>query len=99
MDEEELMDMLITERMSWHIKKFREQYPNEGRDALGRSEAVKKYEAATASMSPDELSRMNECVDDLTELIFGDNERFYRAGIEDGICIDKLIKQIKERQN
>lgn len=98
MDEEDLIGLVIMERMSWHYRQFRREYPDEGMEAANKSDALSLYEQLASTLPPEDYQTMNDCLDHITSLISGDNERYYRAGIKDGIRIDQLIKQVKATQ-
>lgn len=99
MNEEQLLNLVIMERMSWYYKKFRSKYPEEGIDKARGSDALLEYERLAYKLKPEDIQKMNDCLDEVMGMISADNERFYRAGIEDGIRLDRFIKQIKEKQD
>lgn len=98
MGEEELMDLVVTERMNWHFRHFRKEDPNKGKGALETPDALEKWEHLAARLQPELVTAMIDYLDEMVHLIAADDERYYRAGVEDGIRIDQIIKQIKEKQ-
>lgn len=98
MDEEDLLNMVIMERMSWHCRQFRKERPGEGQGSHRSRYALEQLEKMYARLEPEVIIALNDCVDEMSHLLAADDEMYYRAGIADGIRLDQLIKQIKEKQ-
>lgn len=99
MDEEDLLNMVIMERMSWHCRRFRKERPGEGKGSHRSRYALEQLEKMYTQLEPEVITALNDCVDEMSHLLAADDEMYYRAGIEDGIRIDQLIKQIKAKQD
>lgn len=93
---EELIDMLVTERMSAHYKEFRKDDSNTQSEISLKAARI-KYESLILTMPEEHVEVISSFVDGMLQLLASDNERFYRVGVADGINVDNLISRLKNK--
>lgn len=98
MEEEDLINLIVVERMGWHFKQFRKTHPREGKGALENPDALRRLQEMATQLQPELVPALNACIDEMVHLIAADDERYYRAGVEDGIRLEQFVKQMKEKQ-
>ncbi|WP_294143868.1 hypothetical protein [uncultured Clostridium sp.] len=96
-EEKILLNYVVQERMDAHYTKFKETYGKSDRERYNAQAIV--FNKIAEKLSHEDRIKINRCLDTMTNLIIQDNERYYRAGVEDGLRLDKMIKQIKEKED
>lgn len=97
MDEKEFMEMLITERMAMHHDKFNEDYPPTPEQLVEAEKANAAHEKVFALLDEEHRDLLELCEDFLIANFSQENEYYYRAGVKDGVNLDRLMRQLKER--
>lgn len=97
MDEKEFMKMLITERMGMHHDRFKEDYPPTPEQLAEAEKADAAHEKVFALLDEEHRDLLELCEDFNTANSSQENEYYYRAGVKDGVNLDRLVRQLKER--
>lgn len=96
MDEKEFMEMLITERMRLHHDRFKEDYPLTTEQLAEAEKANAAHEKVFALLDEEHRDLLELCEDFNTVNSSQENEYYYRAGVKDGVNLDRLVRQLKE---
>ncbi len=93
-----LINLIVMERMAFHCRRFQKTRKAAKRDAEKRKELLLRYDHLASALGKEEHLALNDCLDGLLRVSGANNERYYRAGIEDGICIHKWMKHLKKQR-
>lgn len=96
MDEKGFMEMLITERMGMHHDRFKEEHPPTPEQLAEAEKANAAHEEIFALLDKGHRDLLELCEDFLIANFSQENEYYYRAGVKDGVNLDRLVKQLKE---
>ena len=96
MDEKDLLELIISERMGMHHDAFKKEYPPTEEQAAEAEKADQAHELLFQQLSAEQRAMMELCEDVTNSDSVRENEYYYRAGFRDGVSLDKLIKQIRE---
>lgn len=97
MDENGFMEMLITERMGMHHDRFKEDYPPTTEQLAEAEKVNAAHEKVFALLDEEHRGLLEFCEDVSTANSSQENEYYYRAGIKDGVNLDRLVRQLKGR--
>jgi len=97
MDEKGFIEFIITERMGMHYDNFKKEYPPTEEQAAEVERAGQAHELLFEQLSQEQRELLELCEDAVNSDATRENEYYYRAGFRDGVSLDKLIKQIKEK--
>jgi hypothetical protein len=95
MDEKNFMEMIITERMGMHCEKFKEDYPPTPEQLETAEKANIAHDKVFSILDAEHRKLLEFCEDAGFESSSRENEYYYRAGIKDGVNLDRLVKQMK----
>ena len=95
MDEKDFMELLITERMGMHCEKFKEDYPPTPEQLGAAEKANIAHDKVFSILDAEHRKLLEFCEDAGFESSSRENEYYYRAGIKDGVNLDRLVKQMK----
>lgn len=95
MDEKNFMEMIITERMGMHCEKFKEDYPPTPEQLEEAEKASIAHDKVFSVLDAEHRKLLEFCEDAGFESSSRENEYYYRAGIKDGVNLDRLVKQMK----
>lgn len=95
MDEKDFMELLITERMGMHCEKFKEDYPPTPEQLEEAEKANIAHDKVFSILDTEHRKLLEFCEDAGFESSSRENEYYYRAGIKDGVNLDRLVKQMK----
>ncbi len=95
MDEKDFMELLITERMGMHCEKFKEDYPLTPEQLEAAEKANIAHDKVFSILDAEHRKLLEFCEDAGFESSSRENEYYYRAGIKDGVNLDRLVKQMK----
>lgn len=95
MDEKDFMELLITERMGMHCEKFKEDYPPTPEQLETAEKANIAHDKVFSILDTEHRKLLEFCEDAGFESSSRENEYYYRAGIKDGVNLDRLVKQMK----
>lgn len=96
MDEKEFMEMLVTERMGMHHDGFKEEYPPTPEQIAEEEKANTAHEKIFALLDAEHRDLLEFCEDVSVANASQENEYYYRAGVKDGVNLDRLVRQMKE---
>lgn len=96
MDEKDLLELIIIERMGMHHENFKKEYPPTEEQAAETERADQAYELLSGQLSEEQKGLLELCEDATNSDAARKNEYYYRAGFRDGVALDKLIGRIKE---
>ncbi len=96
MDEKDLLELIISERMGMHHDAFKKEYPLTEEQAAEAEKADQAHELLFEQLSAEQRKMMELCEDVTNSEATRENEYYYRAGFRDGVSLDRLIKQIRE---
>lgn len=97
MDEDGFLELLISERMGMHHDRFKEACPPTAEQAAEAEEADKAHELLYGQLTPEQKELLELYEDGANSDVVRENEFYYRAGFRDGINLDRLIKEMKEK--
>ena len=95
MDEKNFMEMIITERMGMHCEKVKEDYPPTQEQLETAEKANIAHDKVFSILDAEHRKLLEFCEDAGFESSSRENEYYYRAGIKDGVNLDRLVKQMK----
>lgn len=95
MNEKDFMELLITERMGMHCEKFKEDYPSTPEQLEEAEKANIAHDKVFSILDAEHRKLLEFCEDAGFESSSRENEYYYRAGIKDGVNLDRLVKQMK----
>lgn len=95
MNEKDFMEMIITERMGMHCEKFKEDYPPTLEQLEEAEKASIAHDKVFSVLDAEHRKLLEFCEDAGFESSSRENEYYYRAGIKDGVNLDRLVKQMK----
>ena len=95
MDEKNFMEMIITERMGMHCEKFKEDYPSTPEQLEEAEKASTAHDKVFSVLDAEHRKLLEFCEDVEIEESSRENKYYYRAGIKDGVDLDRLVKQMK----
>lgn len=95
MNEKDFMELLITERMGMHCEKFKEDYPPTPEQLETAEKANIAHDKVFSILDTEHRKLLEFCEDAGFESSSRENEYYYRAGIKDGVNLDRLVKQMK----
>ena len=95
MDEKDFMELLIVERMGMHCEKFKEDYPPTPEQLEDAEKASVAHDKVFSVLDAEHRKLLEFCEDAGFESSSRENEYYYRAGIKDGVNLDRLVKQMK----
>lgn len=95
MDEKDFMELIITERMGMHCEKFKEDYPPAPEQLEEAEKASIVHNKVFSVLDAEHRKLLEFCEDVSFESSSRENEYYYRAGIKDGVNLDRLVKQMK----
>ncbi len=98
MDEKDFLELLITERMGMHHDNFKKEYPPTEEEAAEAEKADQVHELLFAQLNEEQRKMVELCEDAANSDAVRENEYYYRAGVRDGIRMDRNITEIKERR-
>ncbi len=96
MDEKGFMEMLITERMGMHHDRFKEEHPPTPEQLAEAEKANAAHEEIFALLDAEHQGLLEFCEDVSVANASQENEYYYRAGVKDGVNLDRLVRQLKE---
>jgi len=96
MDEKAFMELLISERMTMHHDRFREDYPPTPEQLAEVEKANASHDKVFAALDTEHRELLEFCEDVEIADSTRENEYFYRAGVKDGVNLDRLVRQMKE---
>ena len=97
MDEDGFLELLISERMGMHHGRFKTACPPTAEQAAEAEEADKAHELLYGQLTPEQKELLELYEDGANSDVVRENEFYYRAGFRDGINLDRLIKEMKEK--
>ena len=95
MNEKDFMELLITERMGMHCEKFKEDYPPTPEQLEEAEKASIAHDKVFSVLDAEHRKLLEFCEDAGFESSSRENEYYSRAGIKDGVNLDRLVKQMK----
>lgn len=98
MDDKDFLEFLIAERMGMHHDRFQKEYPPTEEQAAETEEALRAHELLFSQLDGKQRKMLELCEDAANSEATRENEYYYRAGIRDGINLDRLIKELKENK-
>lgn len=96
MDDKGFLELIISERMGMHHDAFKKEYPPTEEQAAEAEKAGRAHELLFQQLSAEQREMMELCEDVTNSEATRENEYYYRAGVRDGINLDRLVKQFKE---
>lgn len=96
MDEKGFMEMLITERMGMHHDRFKEDYPPTPEQFAESEKANVAHEKVFALLDEEHWDLLELCEDFSIANFSQENDYYSRAGVKNGVNLDRLVKQLKE---
>ncbi|NBJ95324.1 hypothetical protein [Parablautia muri] len=97
MDEKDFLELIISERMGMHYDRFKKDCPLTAEQAAEAEKADQAHELLYGQLTPEKRELLELCEDGENSRVVIKNEFYYRAGFRDGINLDRLIKEIKEK--
>lgn len=98
MNEEDFLQMIMTERMQMHYQRYREQHPVRPEQLQEDKRIEQAYERLQEHLNAEDPKLLREYVNAITADIAKENELFYQAGVRDGINLDRLVKELKDNR-
>ena len=98
MDEDGFLELLISERMGMHHDRFKKDCPLTAEQAAEAEKADKAHELLYGQLTPEQKELLELYEDGENSSVVKENEFYYRAGFRDGINLDRLIKEMKEKE-
>ena len=98
MDEEEFLELIISERMGMHHDAFKKEHPPTEEQAAEAERADQAHELLFGQLNGEQRKMMELCEDVTNSEATRENEYYYRAGFRDGINLDRLGRQFKEEK-
>ena len=95
MNEKDSMELLITERMGMHCEKFKEDYPPTPEQLEQSEKSSIAHDKVFSVLDAEHRKLLEFCEDVEIEGSSRENKYYYRAGIKDGVNLDRLVKQMK----
>ena len=97
MDEKDFLELLISDRMAMHYDRFKKECPPTAEQAAEAEEADRVHELLYGQLTPEQRELLELYEDGINSGAARENEFYYRAGFRDGINLDRLIKEMKEK--
>ena len=97
MDEDGFLELIISERMGMHHDRFKKDCPLTAEQAAEVEKADKAHELLYGQLTPEQRELLELYEDGENTSVVKENEFYYRAGFRDGINLDRLIKEMKEK--
>lgn len=97
MDEKDFLELLISERMGMHYDNFKKDCPPTAEQIAEAEKADQAHDLLFEQLTPEQRELVELCEDAANSDVTRENEYYYRAGFRDGINLDRLIKEIKEK--
>lgn len=97
MDEKDFLEILISERMGMHYDNFKKDCPPTAEQIAEAEKADQAHDLLFEQLTPEQRELVELCEDAANSDVTRENEYYYRAGFRDGINLDRLIKEIKEK--
>ena len=97
MDEKDFLEILISERMGMHHDAFKKDCPPTAEQIAEAEKADQAHDLLFEQLTPEQRELVELCEDAANSDVTRENEYYYRAGFRDGINLDRLIKEIKEK--
>ena len=98
MEKKRLINLIVMERMTFHYRRLQKAPKAAKRDAKKREKLLLRYDRLASALGKEGHLALNNCLDELLGVLSANNERYYRAGVEDGLCIHKWIKHLKKQR-
>ena len=98
MNEEDFLQMIMTERMQMHYQRYGEQHPVRPEQLQEDKRIEQAYERLLEHLDAEDQKLLREYVNAITADIAKENELFYQAGVRDGINLDRLVKELKDNR-
>ncbi|MEY8392723.1 hypothetical protein AALA98_15440 [Lachnospiraceae bacterium 45-W7] len=95
MDEKDFIEMIVTERMGIHCEKFKENYPPTPEQLEEREKASIAHDKVFSVLDAEHRKLLEFCEDVDIESSARENKYYYKAGIKDGVNLDRLVKRMK----
>lgn len=96
MDDKGFMEMLITERMGMYHNRFEAEYSPTPEQLADAEKANVAHDEIFALLDAKHRDLLEFCEDVSVANASRENEYYYRAGVKDGVNLDRLVKQLKE---
>ena len=97
MDEKDFLEILISERMGMHYDNFKKDCPPTAEQIAEAEKADQAHDLLFEQLTPEQRELVELCEDAANSDVTRENEYYYRAGFRDGINLDRLIKEMKEK--
>lgn len=97
MDEKDFLELIISERMGMHYDNFKKDCPPTEEQTAEAEKADQAHDLLFGQLTPEQRELVELCEDAANSDATRENEYYYRAGFRDGINLDRLIKEIKEK--
>ena len=95
MDEEDFLELIISERMGMHRDAYRKEHPLTREEAAESDEAGRAHDRVFALLDGEHRKLLELYEDAVNAESVRECEFYYRAGIRDGMNLDRLVKQLK----
>ncbi len=96
MDEKDFLEIILSERMGMHYDRFKKDCPPTEEQAAEAEKADQAHETLFSQLTPEQRELLEAYEDGANSNVTRENEYYYRAGFQDGVSLDRLIKQIRE---
>ena len=96
MEEKDFIKIILSERMGMHYERFKKDYPPTAEQAAKAEKADQAHETLFGQLTQEQRELLEVYEDDLNLDAIRKNEYYYRAGFQDGVCLDRLMKRIRE---
>ena len=96
MDSEDFKAMLVTERMQMHYGEFRKENPAEPAKIHRKDRIERAVERVLENLDTQSQKILRHYINAISADLSKENELFYRAGVRDGVNLDRLVKEMKE---
>lgn len=92
-DEKELFELVIQHRMQAQYERQTRKWKKKRECS---PEIEEKYRNLVAALPPEQAGIIKAYEDDMVDFGGKENELFYRGGLEDGIRLHKMIRQMRK---
>lgn len=96
MDEKGFIEMLITERMGMHHDRFEKEYPPTPEQLADTEKANAAHGKIFTLLDAEHRDLLEFCEDVSVANASQENEYYYRAGVKDGVNLERLVKQLRD---
>ncbi len=96
MDSEDFKAMLVTERMQMHYGEFRKENPAEPAKIHREDQIEWAFERVVEKLDTKSQKILRDYINAISADLSEENELFYRAGVRDGVNLDRLVKEMNE---